>query len=103
MHVHTYRGTSLIGNSPTPPQDHPRTLGAVLLKGPRRGMFFMSEVPLYRWFEGVRLGRQGIAPGTTIHTVDLDGFGASRFRASRDQIYTTCGPEINCARRVDFG
>ena len=40
-----YRGTSLIRNSP-PPKDHHRTLGAVLLEGPTRGVFLVSEVPL---------------------------------------------------------
>ena len=41
-----YRGISLIRNRP-PPRDHHMTLGIVLLKGPRRGVFLMSEVPLY--------------------------------------------------------
>ena len=40
-----YRGTLLIRNSP-PPKDHHRTLGIVLLYGPRRGVFLMSVVPL---------------------------------------------------------
>ena len=40
-----YRGISLIRNSP-PPEDHHRTLGIVLLKGPMRGVFLMGEVPL---------------------------------------------------------
>ena len=31
---------------PIPPWDHLRTLGIVLLQGPRRGVFLMSEVPL---------------------------------------------------------
>jgi len=41
-----YRGTSLIRNS-APPQDHHRALGIVLLQGPRRRVFLMSEIPLY--------------------------------------------------------
>ena len=40
-----YRGTSLIRNR-RPPQDHHRILGIVLLHGPGRGVFLMSEVPL---------------------------------------------------------
>jgi hypothetical protein len=30
-----------------PPYDHRRTPGKVLLKSPRRGLFLMSEVPLF--------------------------------------------------------
>ena len=41
-----YRGTSLIRNS-TPPLDHHRALGIVLLQGARGALFLMSEVPLY--------------------------------------------------------
>jgi len=41
-----YRGTSLIRNSP-PPLDPPGTLGIGLRQGPRRGVFLMSEAPLY--------------------------------------------------------
>jgi len=41
-----YRGTSLIRNSLFH-QDHHRTLGIVLLKGPMRGVSLMSEVSLY--------------------------------------------------------
>jgi len=40
-----YRGTSLRSFSP-PPQDHHRTLGIVLQKGPRRKVFLMNEVHL---------------------------------------------------------
>ena len=40
-----YRGTLLTRNA-HPPQDHDRALGIVLLPGPRRGVFLMSEVPL---------------------------------------------------------
>ena len=40
-----YRGTSLTRNYP-PPQGHHRALGIVLLLGPRRRVFLMSEVPL---------------------------------------------------------
>ena len=43
----TYRGTSLIRVN-HPSEDHRRTLGIVLLYGPRRGVLLMSEVPLYR-------------------------------------------------------
>ena len=39
------RGTSLIRNTP-PPQGHYIALGKVLLQGPRRWSFLMSEVPL---------------------------------------------------------
>ena len=42
----TYRGTSLIRNSPPPP-DHHRALGIVLLYGPRWVRSFISDVPLY--------------------------------------------------------
>ena len=41
----SYRGTSLIGNSPLS-WGHHRALGRVLLKGPRGRLFLMSEVPL---------------------------------------------------------
>ena len=41
-----YRGASLIRNCP-PPQDHCRSLGIGLMKGPRGLLFLMSEVPLY--------------------------------------------------------
>ena len=40
-----YRGTSPIRNAP-PPQDQHRTLGIVLIKGIRRGVVHMNEVPL---------------------------------------------------------
>ena len=40
-----YRGTSLI-RSRIPPQDHDRTLGMVLLKGPAGWRFLKSEVHL---------------------------------------------------------
>ena len=40
-----YRGTSLIRKRP-PPLDPHRALGMVLLWGPRRRWFLMSEVPL---------------------------------------------------------
>ena len=40
-----YRGTSLIRNNP-PPLGHHRALDTVLLYGPTRGLFLMSEVPL---------------------------------------------------------
>ena len=43
--VQSYRGTWLIRNG-TPPQDHYKALGIVLLKGPREALFLMSEVPL---------------------------------------------------------
>ena len=47
LNLELYRGTSFIRNSPPPPpKNHRRTLGIVLLKGPRRGVFLMSEVPL---------------------------------------------------------
>ena len=49
-----YRGTSLI-NSP-PPLDHPRALGKVLLKGSRRGVFLISEVPLHLIFNRLKGG-----------------------------------------------
>ena len=52
-----YRGTPLIG-TPHPPQDHHMTLGIILLQGHRKGMFLMSEVPLYS-----RLCRGGDTPG----------------------------------------
>ena len=38
---------SLAHKKQPPPLDHHRTLGIVLLKGPRRGVFLMSEVPVY--------------------------------------------------------
>ena len=41
-----YRGTSLLRKHP-PPQDHGRTLGIFLLKGPRGALFLMSKVHLY--------------------------------------------------------
>jgi len=41
-----YRGTSLIRNTP-PPQGHRMALDIVLMQGPRRGSFLLSEVPLY--------------------------------------------------------
>ena len=41
-----YRGSSLIRNS-SPPKDHHRALGIVLLQGPRETLFLMSEAPLY--------------------------------------------------------
>ena len=40
-----YGGTSVIRNSPLP-SDHHSNLGIVLLQGPRRRLFLMSEVPL---------------------------------------------------------
>ena len=40
------RGTSLIRNNP-PPWGHHRALDTVLLQGPRKGLFHMSELPLY--------------------------------------------------------
>ena len=45
MNLTAYRGTSLIRNS-TPPQDHHRALGIVLLWGPRGRHFLMSKIPL---------------------------------------------------------
>ena len=39
-----HKGTSLIRTPP--PQDHHGAIGKVLLYGPRRGVFLMSEVPL---------------------------------------------------------
>ena len=45
LRLGVYRGTSLIRNTP-PPLDHHGTLGIVLLYGPRREAFLMSEVPL---------------------------------------------------------
>jgi len=59
----SYRGTSLIRNSPHP-QGHHRALGIVLLYGPRGALFLMSEVPL-------------------MPTVLREGFRESR-RCSRD-------------------
>ena len=41
-----YRGTSPIRNR-APPSDHPRPLGIVILQGPRKALFLMSEVPLH--------------------------------------------------------
>ena len=41
-----YRGDSLMRKFPPSPWDHPRTLGIVLLEGPRRGQFLISEAPL---------------------------------------------------------
>ena len=38
-------GTSLTRKR-TPPYEHHRALGMVLLKGPRGALFLMSEVPL---------------------------------------------------------
>ena len=49
----SYRGTSLIRNSPPPQQDHHRDLGIVLLQGPREALLLMSEVPLYVGEKGV--------------------------------------------------
>ena len=31
-----------------PPEDHDRSLGIAPLQGPRRGVFLVGEVPLYR-------------------------------------------------------
>ena len=44
--VHPAWGTSLIRNTP-PPSDHLRTLGTVILQGPRGTLSPMSELPLY--------------------------------------------------------
>ena len=44
--MRAYRGNSLIRHSP-PLWDHHRVLGIVLLQGPRRRQFLLSEVPLY--------------------------------------------------------
>ena len=44
-----HRGTLLVRNNP-PAKDHHMTLGIVLLKGPGRGVFLMSEVLLYRGY-----------------------------------------------------
>ena len=41
-----YRGTSLIKNSPLP-WGHHRSLGIVLLKGPRSALLLISEVHMY--------------------------------------------------------
>ena len=41
-----YRGTSLMRNCPLP-NDRRKALGIVLLWGPRRALFLMSEVPLH--------------------------------------------------------
>jgi len=43
-HVQGY--PSLIRKSPSP-QDQHMTLGIVSLKGPRRGVFLVSKIPLY--------------------------------------------------------
>ena len=48
-----YRVTSPIRNS-SPPSDHHRALGIVLLQGPRGALFLMSEVPLYISHPGFR-------------------------------------------------
>ena len=53
-----YRGTSLIRNCP-PPWNHRRTLGIILLEGPRSVLFLMGEVPLYS------RGTSGIAASHT--------------------------------------
>ena len=42
------RVTSLIRSTP-PPSGHHMVLEIVLLKGPRRGLLLMSEVPLSLW------------------------------------------------------
>ena len=36
------------------------------------------------------------------HSVDFEGFDPADFRGVRDQICTTYGPKLNCARQVDF-
>ena len=46
IHPRSYRGNSVIRNSP-PPYDHHRALGIALLYGPRGRCFRMSEAPLY--------------------------------------------------------
>jgi len=76
-----YRGTSLIRKRP-PPYDHHRAPGMVLLQGPRRRRFLMSEAPLYP-HEGpcvVRLlrgGRCGYGPWTG-PLISLDVFFTRR-------------------------
>ena len=43
-----YRIQGYLAHKKTPtPWDHHMTLGIVLLQGPRRGVFLISEVPLY--------------------------------------------------------
>ena len=46
------RGTSLVRNSSLP-YEHHRTPGIVLLWGPKRGVFLMSEVPLHSFERSV--------------------------------------------------
>ena len=36
------------------------------------------------------------------HTVDFAGVVGSKYRAVRDQICTTHGPQVDCVRQVDF-
>jgi len=36
------------------------------------------------------------------HTVEFEGFVGSKFRALRDQFFTTSGPKANCVMQVDF-
>jgi hypothetical protein len=52
-----YRGTSLIIKSLN---NHGRTLGIVLLQGPGRGVFLMSEVPLQAFDVAVCVGAVGV-------------------------------------------
>jgi hypothetical protein len=38
---------------------------------------------------------------TPSHSVELEGFNASRIRGLRDQICTTQGHKVDCVRQVD--
>ena len=42
-----------------------------------------------------------LKPTLLDHTVDFEGVVASRFRALRDQIWTSQGPQVNSVRQVD--
>ena len=53
-----YRDTSLIKNMPLP-YDHHMTLGIVLLSGPTRGVFLLSEERLY-WRARISPGGRGL-------------------------------------------
>ena len=48
----TGQGYLAHNKKPPPPKDPPRTLGNVLLQGPRAVRFLISEVPLYGASDG---------------------------------------------------
>ena len=63
-------------HSPPPSKEHHMTLGIVILKDPRRGVFLMSEAPLY-WGMTSGTRSKGLEWGGHVASVEQDIHGCS--------------------------